>query len=46
MRVRAVCLCAGDADIDLFGWGTSGWSSGVNAYKPYETSAVAASGSL
>ena len=24
--------------IDLFGWGTSGWSGGVNAYKPYETS--------
>ena len=24
--------------IDLFGWGTSGWKSGANAYKPYETS--------
>jgi len=24
--------------IDFFGWGTSGWKSGANAYKPYETS--------
>ncbi|MBR1631112.1 MAG: hypothetical protein IJ680_04580 [Paludibacteraceae bacterium] len=24
--------------IDLFGWGTSGWSSGANAYMPYSTS--------
>ena len=24
--------------IDLFGWGTSGWDSGANAYKPYATS--------
>lgn len=24
--------------IDLFGWGTSGWNSGVNAYQPYSTS--------
>ncbi|MBR5433764.1 MAG: T9SS type A sorting domain-containing protein [Bacteroidales bacterium] len=24
--------------IDLFGWGTSGWSSGANAYQPYSTS--------
>ena len=24
--------------IDLFGWGTSGWNSGANAYKPYSTS--------
>ena len=23
--------------IDLFGWGTSGWDSGANAYKPYAT---------
>jgi len=24
--------------IDLFGWGTSGWFSGANAYLPYSTS--------
>ncbi len=24
--------------IDLFGWGTSGWNSGANAYKPWATS--------
>ncbi len=24
--------------IDLFGWGTSGWKSGANAYQPYSTS--------
>ena len=24
--------------IDLFGWGTSGWSSGATAYQPYATS--------
>ncbi len=24
--------------IDLFGWGTSGWNSGANAYQPYLTS--------
>jgi len=24
--------------IDLFGWGTSGWYSGANAYQPYSTS--------
>ena len=24
--------------IDLFGWGTSGWNSGANAYQPYSTS--------
>lgn len=24
--------------IDLFGWGTSGWSSGATAYMPYSTS--------
>ncbi|MCR5361715.1 MAG: hypothetical protein K6E73_06855 [Bacteroidales bacterium] len=24
--------------IDLFGWGTSGWNSGANAYQPYRTS--------
>ena len=24
--------------IDLFGWGTSGWSSGAKAYQPYSTS--------
>ena len=23
--------------IDLFGWGTSGWNSGANAYQPYST---------
>ena len=27
-----------DGWIDLFGWGTSGWNSGANAYKPYSTS--------
>ena len=24
--------------IDLFGWGTSGWNSGANAYQPWSTS--------
>nr|MCR4811574.1 hypothetical protein [Bacteroidales bacterium] len=24
--------------IDLFGWGTSGWNSGANAYRPWSTS--------
>ncbi|MBR3979593.1 MAG: hypothetical protein IKJ98_00360 [Bacteroidales bacterium] len=24
--------------IDLFGWGTSGWNSGANAYQPYSIS--------
>ena len=24
--------------IDLFGWGTSGWTSGANAYQPWSTS--------
>jgi len=24
--------------IDLFGWGTSGWNSGANAYQPYSNS--------
>lgn len=24
--------------IDMFGWGTSGWNSGANAYQPYSTS--------
>ena len=24
--------------IDLFGWGTSGWNSGANAYQPYDIS--------
>ena len=24
--------------IDLFGWGTSGWNSGANAYEPWSTS--------
>ena len=24
--------------IDLFGWGTSGWESGANAYQPWSTS--------
>ena len=24
--------------IDLFGWGTSGWNSGANAYQPWATS--------
>ena len=27
-----------DGWIDLFGWGTSGWSSGANAYQPWATS--------
>lgn len=27
-----------DGWIDLFGWGTSGWSSGAVAYQPYSTS--------
>ena len=27
-----------NVDRDLFGWGTSGWSSGANAYLPYSTS--------
>ena len=27
-----------DGWIDLFGWGTSGWNSGSNAYQPWETS--------
>ena len=27
-----------DGWIDLFGWGTSGWDSGSNAYQPWETS--------
>lgn len=26
-----------DGWIDLFGWGTSGWNSGANAYQPYST---------
>ena len=26
--------------IDLFGWGTSGWNSGANAYLPYSTSVL------
>lgn len=26
--------------IDLFGWGTSGWNSGVSAYQPYSTSTI------
>ena len=26
--------------IDLFGWGTSGWNSGANAYQPYSTSTI------
>lgn len=25
--------------IDLFGWGTSGWNSGAEAYMPYDTAA-------
>ena len=29
-----------DGWIDLFGWGTSGWNSGANAYQPYSTSTV------
>lgn len=29
-----------DGWIDLFGWGTSGWNSGANAYKPYHTSNI------
>ena len=28
--------------IDLFGWGTSGWNSGANAYLPYSTSTTEA----
>ena len=41
-------LCIGEANtnisssyngwIDLFGWGTSGWESGANAYQPWSTS--------
>ena len=27
-----------DGWIDLFGWGTSGWNSGANAYQPWSTS--------
>ena len=27
-----------DGWIDLFGWGTSGWNSGANAYLPWSTS--------
>lgn len=27
-----------DGWIDLFGWGTSGWASGANVYKPFATS--------
>ncbi len=27
-----------DGWIDLFGWGTSGWDSGANAYQPWSTS--------
>ena len=26
--------------IDLFGWGTSGWNSGANAYQPRDTSST------
>lgn len=26
--------------IDLFGWGTSGWNSGANAYQPWSTSTI------
>lgn len=26
-----------DGWIDLFGWGTSGWESGANAYQPWDT---------
>ena len=26
--------------IDLFGWGTSGWNSGANAFQPYSTSDI------
>ena len=29
-----------DGWIDLFGWGTSGWSSGATAYQPWSTSTV------
>jgi len=29
-----------DGWIDLFGWGTSGWNSGANAYQPWATSAA------
>ena len=28
--------------IDLFGWGTSGWNSGANAYQPWSTSEASA----
>ncbi len=27
-----------DGWIDLFGWGTIGWSNGANAYQPWATS--------
>lgn len=27
-----------DGWIDLFGWGTSGWNNGANAYQPWSTS--------
>ncbi|MBP5371484.1 MAG: hypothetical protein J6Y55_06110 [Bacteroidales bacterium] len=27
-----------DGWIDMFGWGTSGWNNGANAYQPYSTS--------
>lgn len=30
-----------DGWIDLFGWGTSGWVSGANAYQPWSTSTTA-----
>ncbi len=29
-----------DGWIDLFGWGTSGWNSGANAYQPWSASTV------
>ena len=29
-----------DGWIDLFGWGTSGWNSGMKAYQPWATSKV------
>ena len=32
---------AEDGTFDLFGWGTSGWNSGANAYLPYSTSTTA-----
>ena len=32
--------------IDLFGWGTSGWNSGVSAYQPYSTSGTFINDSL